>query len=153
MRAPLPFTALVQFIGERFGRYESTPVPSFPTPTEIGSYGERVAAAFLRRQGYHVLYRNFLTPRGEIDLVCRCGDVLVFVEVRSRSSSDFGRPVETIGADKRDSLRYAAERYLGLLEDREIFHRFDAVEIMLVPGQVPVCTLHPNLFPLTAAGE
>jgi hypothetical protein len=53
-----------------------------PTSGAIGKYGERVAAAFLRRQGYRILYRNFLTPVGEIDLVCRCGEVLAFVEVR-----------------------------------------------------------------------
>jgi putative endonuclease len=147
MRAPLPFTALVQYIGERLSRYESRPAPSFPTPTMIGSYGERVAAAFLRRQGYRVLYRNFLVPGGEIDLVCRCRDVLVFVEVRSRASVDFGRPVETIGSEKQESLRHAARRYLEMLEDREkLFYRFDAVEVMLVTGQAPVCALQRDIF-------
>ncbi len=117
-----------------------------PTPTTIGSYGERVAAAFLRRHGYRVLYWNFLTPRGEIDLVCRCGEVLVFVEVRTRAGADFGRPVETIDAAKRESLRFAAERYLEMLEWPAIYHRFDAVEVMLVAGRVPVCSLQTDIF-------
>ncbi len=82
MRAPLPCTALAQSIGELFARSESKPAPSLPPPGAIGKYGERVAAAFLRRHGYRILYRNFLTPVGEIDLVCRCGEVLAFVEVK-----------------------------------------------------------------------
>jgi putative endonuclease len=117
-----------------------------PTPTQIGSYGERVAAAFLRRHGYRVLYRNFLTPRGEIDLVCRSGNILAFVEVRARASADFGRPGETIDAEKQDSLRYAAGRYLELLAEPAIHYRFDAVEVMLTAGEVPVCTLQRDIF-------
>jgi putative endonuclease len=113
---------------------------------EIGAYGERVAAAFLRRHGYRVLTRNYRTTRGEIDLVCRCENVLVFVEVRTRASDDYGRPGETIDAAKQDALRYAAGRYLELLDNRDILHRFDAVEVMLKTGDIPVCTLLVDLF-------
>lgn len=116
------------------------------TTKEIGSYGERVAEAFLRRNGYRVLYRNYRTTRGEIDLVCREGSVLVFVEVRARANEVFGRPVETIGADKQENLRYAAQRYLELLDRHDFHHRFDAVEIILNVGQIPVCTLQRDLF-------
>jgi putative endonuclease len=117
-----------------------------PTTAEIGAYGERVAAAFLRRNGYRVLYRNYRTIRGEIDLVCRSANVLVFVEVRTRAHDDFGRPAESIDAAKRDALRHAASRYLELLGSENIYYRFDAVEVMLNAGQVPVCTLQPDLF-------
>jgi putative endonuclease len=147
MRVPLPFTALVPFIAAIFARYESTPSPNFATAKETGNYGERVAAAFLRRHGYRVLYRNYLTDQGEIDLVCRHRDVLVFVEVRTRAEINFGRPVETIDTRKQDALRFAAEKYLQLLDrPDEIHYRFDAVEIVLKPGEIPVCTLQPNLF-------
>jgi putative endonuclease len=105
-----------------------------------------VAASFLRRQGYRILYRNFLTREGEIDLVCRCGEVLVFVEVRSRASEDFGRPAETVGPAKENALRQAARRYLQMLDRTDVFYRFDVVEVMLVTGEVPVCTLHQNWF-------
>ena len=143
---PLPFTDLVQFIGDRLSRYDSTPAPKLITTSEIGNYGERAAAAFLRRNGYRVLYRNYRTTRGEIDLICRNDDVLVFVEVRSRASVTFGRPVETIGADKQENLRHAAERYLELLDHPDVHYRFDAVEVMLSAGQIPECTLHRDLF-------
>src|SRR5450631_1027088 len=113
-RVPLPFTALAQYIGERFNRYESTPSPKLATAAEIGAYGERVAGAFLRRHGYQVLTRNYKTTRGEIDLVCRHGDVLVFVEVKTRADEAFGRPAEAIGMGKEEALRHAARRYLEL---------------------------------------
>jgi len=116
------------------------------TTADIGAYGERVAAAFLRRHGYRVLTRNYRTTRGEIDIVCRCENVLVFVEVRTRASDDFGRPGETIGAAKQDALRHAAGRYLDLLDNRDILHRFDAVEVMLKTGDIPVCALLVDLF-------
>ena len=93
-----------------------------------------------------MLYRNYLTERGEIDLVCRDGNVLVFVEVRSRENTDFGRPEETIGPAKQESLRYAAGRYLALLGRDDLHYRFDAVEVILAQGRVPECTLIQNLF-------
>jgi putative endonuclease len=105
-----------------------------------------VAAAFLRRNGYRILYRNYRTTRGEIDLICRHNDVLVFVEVRTRANISFGRPVETIDADKQESLRYAAQRYLELLDHRDIHYCFDAVEVILNAGEIPACTLQRDLF-------
>ena len=143
---PLPFTALAQFIGERLHRYESTPAPKLATATEIGAYGERVAASFLRRHGYKVLTRNYQTTRGEIDLVCRHGDVLVFVEVKTRAEVNLVRPAEAIDAAKEEALRQTARRYLELLDRAEINYRFDAVEVRLKAGDVPACTLAPNYF-------
>ena len=143
---PLPFTDLVQSIANHFDRSESTVTPNLPTSSQIGSYGERVAAAFLRRHGYKILVRNYLVTGGELDLVCRHKDALVFVEVRTRASDRFGRPGETIGAKKQDALRHAGRRYLELLDRDDIYYRFDAVEVMLKPGEVPVCTLLSNIF-------
>ncbi len=105
-----------------------------------------MAASFLRSRGYRILYRNFLTREGEIDLVCRCGEVLAFVEVRSRASADFGRPAETVDPPKEKALRQAAARYLQLLNRPDIFYRFDVVEVMLVTGEVPRCELHRDWF-------
>jgi len=105
-----------------------------------------VAAAFLRCRGYRVLYRNYWTARGEIDLICRCGELLVFVEVRTRSSEEFGRPAESIDAAKQESVRHAARRYLELLRREDLLYRFDVVEVVLQTGQIPACTLHPDFF-------
>jgi putative endonuclease len=83
---------------------------------------------------------------GEIDLVCRHGEILVFAEVRTRGSEAFGRPAESIDTRKQDALREAARSYLELLDRDDISWRFDAVEVMLKPGALPVCTLIENLF-------
>jgi len=105
-----------------------------------------VAGAFVRRHGYRVLTRNYKTAGGEIDLVCRHGDVLVFVEVKTRTGVDVVRPAEAIDAAKEEALRHAARRYLELLDREEITYRFDAVEVRLEAGAVPACTLLPNFF-------
>jgi putative endonuclease len=117
-----------------------------PTTAQIGNYGERVAAAFLRRRGYKVLLRNYRTARGEIDLVCRHGDILVFVEVKTRAAVDLVPASEAIDERKEEALRAAARRYLELLDRDDITHRFDVVEVKLKPGEIPACTLLPNFF-------
>jgi putative endonuclease len=81
---------------------------------ELGRRGEEAAAAFLGRRGYRVVSRGFLARRGEIDLVCRRGDRLVLVEVKTRSSDAFGTPVEAVGPRKRRALQAAAVEYRAL---------------------------------------
>jgi putative endonuclease len=100
-----------------------------PTTRDIGRRAEDLAAAWLARRGYVVLARNHATRRGEVDLICRAGGVLCFVEVRSRSGSAHGTPQETV--DRRKALRVVeaatdwARRH-GALED-EI--RFDVLAL------------------------
>ena len=117
-----------------------------PTTKETGDYGERVAAAFVRRHGYRVLTRNYKTTRGEIDLVCRHGEILVFVEVKTGTFDDVVPATESIDARKEEALRNAARSYLDLLDRDDISYRFDAVEVRLKTGKIPVCTLLPNFF-------
>jgi putative endonuclease len=105
-----------------------------------------VAAAFLRRHGYKVLLRNYKTTRGEIDLVCRHGDTLVFVEVKTRKSIDIVPPSEAISERQEQALHSAARRYLELLDRDDISYRFDAVEVELHEGKIPSCKLLPNFF-------
>ncbi len=116
------------------------------TTEETGNYGERVAAAFVRRNGYKVLTRNYKTTRGEIDLVCRHGDILVFVEVKTRSETDVVPASEAIDERKEEALQNAARSYLNLLDRDDITYRFDAVEVRLKAGEVPACALLPNFF-------
>jgi putative endonuclease len=80
----------------------------------LGREGEAAAARFLARRGYRVISRRFLARRGEIDLVCRRGDRLVMVEVKTRSSDAFGAPAEAVGPRKRRALRAAAAEYRAL---------------------------------------
>ncbi|VVM08224.1 YraN family protein [Methylacidimicrobium tartarophylax] len=97
---------------------------------ELGRWGEREAARFLRRKGYRVLLRNVRIGGGEIDLVCRDASVLVFVEVKTRSSTEYGEPAEAVDAEKRARLVRAAYAYLEELGREEVTYRFDIVEVL-----------------------
>jgi putative endonuclease len=98
-----------------------------------GELGEYLAAAHIRKQGYKILVRRYRpkSRRGDIDIVAREGEVLVFVEVKTRSSEDFGRPVDAVGPQKRRHLRRAALDYLRRLGSPRLCFRFDVVEVVL----------------------
>ncbi len=85
---------------------------------ELGHAGEKAAAELLRSLGYAIVGAGFLARRGELDLVCRRGDQLVMVEVKTRSSDTFGTPLEAVGPRKRRALVAAAEEYRALAEWR-----------------------------------
>jgi putative endonuclease len=78
---------------------------------ELGRSGEKAAAELLKRRGYEVVGAGFTARRGEIDLICRRGDELVVVEVKTRTSEAFGAPAEAVGPRKRRALAAAAAEY------------------------------------------
>jgi putative endonuclease len=85
---------------------------------ELGRAGEKAAADLLRKRGYEIIGAGFLARRGEIDLVCRRGSVLVVVEVKTRTSDAFGTPLEAVGSRKRRAIMSAAAEYRALSEWR-----------------------------------
>jgi putative endonuclease len=99
----------------------------------VGAYGERVAARHLQGQGLVVLHRNWRCPDGEIDLILRDGDDVVFCEVKTRRGAAFGSPAEAVGHRKVRRLRLLARRWLDEtgIHPREI--RFDVVEVLPQP--------------------
>jgi len=103
----------------------------------------------LRRNGYKVLYRNFRgRTGGEIDIVCRDRDTLVFVEVKTRTREDFGRPFDAVDRNKQKRLARGGLAWLRLLDDPEILFRFDVVEVIIAEGQEPRFELLRNAFAL-----
>jgi putative endonuclease len=115
-----------------------------------GATGEKLACRYLRRQGFKVLYRNFRgRSGGEIDIVCRDGDTLVFVEVKTRSREDFGRPVEAVGLEQQKRISRGALAWLRMLDDPDILFRFDVVEVMMTEHAEPRIELIRNAFPLS----
>jgi len=108
--------------------------PAGPLSTKgKGDRAEETAAAYLRRQGYRILARNYRCRGGEIDIIAEEGRVLCFVEVRSVASRAFGDPLETVDATKQRRVIHAARNYLGVkrITDREI--RFDVIGIVYQP--------------------
>lgn len=102
----------------------------------LGQRGEALAAAHLEGKGYRILGRNLRTSEGEIDLLAEEGKWLVFVEVRTRRSREFGTPEESITAEKKNRLIRVAEAYLegqNALQERP--WRIDVVAIELIGSQ------------------
>lgn len=120
-----------------------------PTHLHRGRLGERVARRYLRRLGMKFLTANFRSTRGEIDLVFRDRDCLVFVEVKTRSSEEWIRPAAAVNARKRRLLSQTALDYLRLLHHPEIKIRFDIVEVLLAEGAVREVRHLPNTFSLS----
>jgi putative endonuclease len=118
-------------------------------PTSLGSIGEDYAAKWLRRQGFKVLLRQYKCRYGEIDIVARDGDVLVFVEVKTRSSAEFGDPSEAVDENKQLHISRVALHYLRALRNPSIPCRFDIVEVILEPDGPFQCRHTPDAFPLS----
>lgn len=131
------------------------------TPHQIGDLGEKIAAKYLQSLGWKLLYRNFRAPKGgEVDLVMRGGDelkLLVFVEVKTRTRRDFGRPMRAVNAEKQALVTRGAMEWLRLLgkevdpeakQDvrRQISWRYDVVEIVLTEGEGPDINLVEQAF-------
>jgi len=97
----------------------------------LGRWGEENAARHLKRLGWKLLRRNFRAPGGgEVDLVCRHGDTLVFAEVKTRRSEEMGRPLDAVDGKKQRLIRQGALYWLRLLEMPDITFRFDVIEVL-----------------------
>jgi putative endonuclease len=143
-------TGLVRFIDDLSNRWRSRFSSSPPQHLRLGTRGEKLAGRFLRRNGYKILYRNFRgRTGGEIDIVCRDRDTLVFVEVKTRTREDFGRPLAAVDCDKRKRISRGGLAWLRLLDDPDIFFRFDVVEVIIAEGGPPRLELTRNAFALS----
>lgn len=104
---------------------------------ESGKRGEQLALQHLKSLGYNVIETNYRCPRGEIDIVARQGDCLVFVEVRTRSGRGFGTPEESITFAKRQKLISLAMIYLQSHEGLPSDWRIDVVAVELGRDRQP----------------
>jgi putative endonuclease len=120
-----------------------------PEHLRRGELGERAAKRHLQKLGLKFLTANFRSERGEIDLVFRDGDCLVFIEVKTRSSEGWSRPAAAVDARKRRLLSQTALDYLRLLKNPEVKIRFDIVEVLLADGDVREIRHLPNTFSLS----
>lgn len=119
-----------------------------PLTQKHGELGERTAKKHLQRLGLKFLTANFRSEHGEIDLIFRDADCLVFVEVKARSSEEWTRPAASVNAERRGRLSRAALDYLKLIKNPRIKIRFDIVEVLLSDGQVNEVRHLPNTFPM-----
>ena len=96
----------------------------------LGGFGESRAAAHYRAEGYEVLERNWHCPAGEIDLICARGALLVFCEVKARTGSGHGHPLEAVTVPKQRRLRRLAAIYLRQQKTRWADVRFDVAAVL-----------------------
>ncbi len=95
----------------------------------LGAKGERLAAEFLGRRGYEVIERNFRYHRGEIDLIAKAGNLIVFCEVKTRKSSAYGSGEDAVDSRKQAQIRRVAEGYIAERNLESCDFRFDVLVV------------------------
>lgn len=126
----------------------------FSTASWLGDAGERTAARYLRRKRYRILHRQMRNRFGEIDLIALDGDVIVFVEVKTRRSAEHGEPFEAVDLRKQERIAKAA---LAWLKQRKLLdrrYRFDVVSLVWAEGvHTPEITHFVDAFPAPGQGQ
>lgn len=112
----------------------------------LGKWGENLAAAHLVAEGLVLLDRNWRTASGEIDIIAKDGDSLIFCEVKTRRGKAFGEGTEAVVGRKSIRLRALAAQWLALSGIRPRSVRFDVVSVLVSPGQPPVVSHVRNAF-------
>lgn len=114
---------------------------------QLGKWGEQVAASYLEARGWDILQRNWRCRHGEIDLIARDGQTLVFVEVRTRSTLQYGTAAESVNWRKQQKLRQLALHYLAANQTCCPSFRFDVVTLFRQEktGQLTV-SHYPHAF-------
>lgn len=117
------------------------------THLEVGLAGELIAALWLKRHGRKILLCNHNSSfGGELDIVARHGNTLTFIEVKTRSQKDHGRPADAVNTKKRQRIQQGAVDWLRMLGKPRLTIRFDIVEVLLIAGELPQVNLIENAF-------
>ncbi|MCX6936024.1 MAG: YraN family protein [Verrucomicrobia bacterium] len=149
---PWLITDLVRSIGDRFYPWDQRPCPAWKNSRQAGNHGERVAARYVQRAGVKILVRNYRARSGEIDLVGRHGHELVILEVKTRHFRARLKPEHAVTWSKQRRIIATTNRYLRELSSRPPPVRFDIVEVLYSPGQIPRCRWIRHAFTLNEAG-
>ncbi len=117
---------------------------------QLGEWGEDRAAKMLQEKQYKIIGRRVRVGKhDEVDLLARTGKILVFVEVKTRSSEYFNRPIDAVDRRKKENLRRAASRYVKKLKKKPDYIRFDVVEVIGEVDEVyPIIRHIENAFQL-----
>lgn len=101
----------------------------------FGKAGEKAAVDFLKKKGYRILKKNFRTAVGEIDIVAEHERTVVFIEVKTRSTDEYGHPFDAVTSAKQKKIAQTAESFISRykVENRDL--RFDVVAVTGVPGE------------------
>lgn len=119
----------------------------------LGRWGEDEAVSYLLRRGMKIIARNYRAPVGEIDIIAREKKQLVFVEVKARSSQNFGTPQEAVGVRKQRQIIRTAQWFLSENKTVKLQPRFDVIAVM--PGKNGKAQIEhlPDAFILGEMGD
>lgn len=100
----------------------------------IGLVGEELAANYIKNKGYNVLDRNYRTKLGELDIIARKQDIVIFIEVKTRTSGAYGMPSEAVNYKKQQTIRKLSQQYIlyKKLDKGRFNYRFDVIEVKLI---------------------
>ena len=118
----------------------------FDSRQNLGKTGEALAVNFLKKNGYSILTQNYRRKFGEIDIIAREGDYLVFIEVKTRTGTSHGHPLEAVTARKQRQISKVAQCYLAENNLFDAAARFDVVSVVVSPNKPVNVEIIPNAF-------
>lgn len=113
---------------------------------ELGARGEDAAVWYLKRRGYEIIARNWTCVAGEADIIALCDEAIVFVEVKTRSSTDMGMPEEAVGEKKRSRYEKIAALFLADYDIVDVQVRFDIISLVVIGSNRALVRHHINAF-------
>lgn len=105
---------------------------------KFGKIGEKIARDYLQKKGYKILEMNYYTQNGEIDIIAKENETIIFVEVKTRTSDKYGTPGEAINQIKKMHIEKSAAQYLFHKKLFKTTIRFDAIEILIKEGKCQI---------------
>ncbi len=105
---------------------------------ELGNIGEQIAEEYLAKKKYQILKRNFYCRQGEIDIIAKDKNEIVFIEVKTRINNNFGEPAEAVNRTKQIHMYKSARYFLYKLNLLDMLIRFDVIEVLIANGKFKV---------------
>lgn len=105
---------------------------------KIGTIGEKIAQNYLDNKGYEIVKTNFYTKRGEIDIIAKKENCMIFIEVKTRTSLKFGPPSMSVNSSKKKHIKIAATTYIYLNKLYQYEIRFDVIEVLINNGKCQI---------------
>jgi len=113
---------------------------------KIGGFGEKLATEFIKELGYEIIIKNYVYRKGEIDIIAKDGELLVFIEVKYRKNLEFGRPELQITKSKQHQIKKVALGYIYEHDIKDTQCRFDVIAILHLPETDPEINHIINAF-------
>ena len=98
---------------------------------DIGNYSEKIAERYLESKGYYILDKNFRNKFGEVDIICRKADLIIFVEIKSRYTNSYGSPLESVTCYKQNKILSTSKYYIYKYKLYNYYIRYDVIELLL----------------------